>query len=231
MSFGGLFGGAFGIGATALSNKQASKEAKKQRQWTERMSATAYQRTMNDMRTAGLNPILAYQKGPTSIGQGAVAPVADLGSSLASGISAGSAAEERGASSGVKRQEKDLRKQQVKNAHMEEDRLLNDSILKHRQAEAAIATRGLTDAQAEATRVNTALARAQLPAAATQEAIDSSNYGKVLRWLEPGVSSAGNLLNIGKSLRGFKSPGPQRGWTETHKSDGSRTTTETWRSR
>lgn len=58
-------------------------QAKLQRDWDERMASTAYQRTMADMKAAGLNPILAYQQGASSFGSGASASVSSGGASQA----------------------------------------------------------------------------------------------------------------------------------------------------
>lgn len=63
----GLIGTAIQVAATAHENKLS-------RRFAERMSSTAYQRGMADMKKAGLNPILAYQKG------GASSPTAGGGS-------------------------------------------------------------------------------------------------------------------------------------------------------
>lgn len=58
-----------------MENMQSynSAQAREQRNWQERMRATAYQATVKDMIAAGINPILAAQLGATSAGSGATA--------------------------------------------------------------------------------------------------------------------------------------------------------------
>ncbi len=87
MAWTGFASGLAGLFGGGISSAVAAKEAKKNRQFQERMSSTAYQRSMKDMRSAGLNPILAYQKGGASTPGGAQANIPDMGPAASTALS------------------------------------------------------------------------------------------------------------------------------------------------
>lgn len=70
-AIGGIFGG-------ERANRARREAAREQMAFQERMSSTAYQRAMADMRKAGLNPMLAFQQGGASSPGGAMPRVEDV---------------------------------------------------------------------------------------------------------------------------------------------------------
>lgn len=66
-----------------------SAEALANREWQEHMSNTAYQRAVEDMRKAGLNPILAFANGGASTPGGSAGTISGASMGLASGSALG----------------------------------------------------------------------------------------------------------------------------------------------
>nr|DAI01074.1 MAG TPA: minor capsid protein [Microviridae sp.] len=78
MGWGSVIGAVAGVGGGLLGNYLNSREMRKQREWMERMSNTAHQREVDDLRNAGLNPVLSATGGNgASTPQGQLIPMED----------------------------------------------------------------------------------------------------------------------------------------------------------
>jgi hypothetical protein len=69
-----------------------SAEAAKNRAWQEQMSNTSYQRAVEDMKKAGINPILAYTQGGASTPSGAQGTIGSASMGMASSSALGATA-------------------------------------------------------------------------------------------------------------------------------------------
>lgn len=84
---GGAIGAGLGLVGSFFGGSSAKKEAKRQREWQERMANTAHQREAADLKAAGLNRILTATGGPgASTPSGAMPQIPDY---AGTGIKAG----------------------------------------------------------------------------------------------------------------------------------------------
>lgn len=148
---------AAGIGAVGSlvggqqRNSAADYQARRQMDFQESMSNTAYQRTMADMKAAGLNPMLASKVGGASTPAGAMAQMADV---ITPAVTAGTSA--YSAAMGGQKTEQDIslskdQQEQVKagvaKIKAETENLGDQNLVIQRTAHNLLAQGGLLSAQ------------------------------------------------------------------------------------
>lgn len=167
----GGIGGLFDLGSSAVSASTNIKLARRQEKFQERMSNTAYQRSMADMRAAGLNPMLASKLGGASSPPGALAKVDFKG--------AGAAA--MGAARGVQ----ELRNMKESANLLAQQQQTERSKRQKMGYEAAFIAQN-----SEQVRLKNALMRAEIPKARASERIKGDIYRKIIDIYEDPLGTA-----------------------------------------
>lgn len=184
------------LGSSIFGGAAASAASAKQRAWEERMSNTAYQRAVKDMRAAGLNPALAYSQGGASTPS---AGIADVPKNLLGGVSKGiaTALNVRQAQADV-----ELTREQTDNTFV-------DRLLKQQQGTESMARVRNIDADTANTELNSRITALSIPSAQVRADVwkhlkefqDWSHRNPVSGGVRaPGIVTPSSALQFGRGV-------------------------------
>lgn len=192
----GAISGVAGIAGTAMMNEANSAQAERQMDFQRHMSSTAHQREVEDLRAAGLNPILSALGSGASTPAGAMGPQGNLGEGISKGMDTAIA---------VKAQNKQLEQQDAdialkgKTAENTAADTLNKNLTGKLIANQTAASAKEVEQKTLANKLAKETMESMIRKAKTEG--DYSEVNQLMGIINSGASSAGSLMGVGNVIK------------------------------
>lgn len=188
---GSIISGGAGIAGAVLTNQANSRMLDRQMDFQRDMSGTAHQREVNDLRAAGLNPMLSALGSGSAMAPGASMETQDPLAGISTGINTGMA---------LRQQKKDLEIADKNLEVMEADRWN-----KYQQSQAAHSQAASTAQDVKLKVLEQNLLKQTMPSMIKKAKAegDWSNVNQIMGVIKAGASSASDLLPSTRAIKGL----------------------------
>lgn len=185
-----LIGGGLGLVGGILGNNSAKKASKQQMKFQKAMRDTQYQAAVEDLKKAGLNPMLAYSQGGNAAPSGATYKPENIGDATVS-----SAVASKRASNESQIAAETVKNLKVTNAKTAADAntSMDQGHLNRALAKKAMAETLTAASTAQQIQTQNRILSAQVPRAEQQKHVDQSWIGRNLPYFDRTMESLGRL--------------------------------------